>query len=65
MDPTHQERAVGGENTAASTKPELRQHSTQTHQQAAYQAPERTLKVKAGGKSNVLLLGLHWVFHQW
>lgn len=56
MDPTHQERAVGGEYTAAGTEPELRQHPTQTHHQAAYQAPERTLEVKAGGKRNVLLI---------
>lgn len=53
MDPTHQERAVGRENTAAGTKPELRQHPTQTHHQAAYQAAERTLEVKAGGNRNV------------
>lgn len=56
MDPAHQERAVGGEDAAASTKPELRQHPTQTHQQATYQAPERTLVVRAYGESNVLFI---------
>lgn len=48
MNPTHQVRAVRGENTAAGTEPELGQHPAQTHPQAAYQAPERTLEVNAG-----------------
>lgn len=56
MDPTHQERAVGGEDAAAGTEPELRQHPTQTHQQATYQAPECTLVVRADRKSNVLFI---------
>lgn len=43
MDPAHQERAVGGEDAAAGPEPELWQHPTQAHQQAANQAPERTL----------------------
>lgn len=60
MDPTHQERAVRGENTAAGPEPELGKHSTQTHQQAAYQAPECTLEVKVVGKGNVFMR-----FHQW
>lgn len=47
MDPTHHERAVGGEDTAASAEPELGQHPTQTHHQAADQAPESTLEVQA------------------
>lgn len=50
MDPTHQERAVRGENTVAGTEPELRQQPTQTYHQATYQAPEGTLEVKAGWK---------------
>lgn len=56
MDPTHQERAVGGEDAAAGTEPELRQHPTQTHQQATYQAPECTLVVRADRKSNALFI---------
>lgn len=47
MNPTHQERTVRGENTAAGSEPELGQHPAQTHPQATYQAPERTLEVKA------------------
>lgn len=50
MDPTHYERAVGGENTAAGTKPELRQHATQTHCQSTHQAPESTLEEGTGGE---------------
>lgn len=46
MDPTHQVRAAGGENTAAGTKPELKQHPTQTHQQTTNQAPEGPLQVE-------------------
>lgn len=59
MDPTHYERAAGGEDTAASPEPELRQHPTQTHHQAADQAPERPLEEKADGILNFLLL---WSF---
>lgn len=56
MDPAHQERAVRGENTAAGTEPELRQHPTEAHRQATYQAPERTLEEKGDGKSSALLM---------
>lgn len=55
MDPTHQVRAAGGENTAASTKPELGQHPTQTHPQTTNQAPEGTLQVTE--------MWFHLVFH--
>lgn len=50
MDPTHYERAVGGENTAASTEPELWQHATQTHRQSTHQAPESALEEDTGGE---------------
>lgn len=46
MNPTHQKGAVRGENAATSAKPELRQHSTEAHQQTTYQAPKSTLEVK-------------------
>lgn len=46
MNPTHQEGAARGENTAAGAKPELRQHSRETHHQTTYQAPKSTLWAK-------------------
>lgn len=53
MDPTHQERAVGRVNAAAGTEPELGNHSTKTHHQTSYQAPERPLWVKVGGTAMI------------
>lgn len=49
VDAAQQERAGGREDAAARTEPELGQHAAQTHQQAAYQAPERTLEGSGGG----------------
>lgn len=53
---THQDRAVGGVNAAAGTKPELWNHPAQAHQQTSYQAPEGPLWVKVG----ITMTSLGW-----
>lgn len=50
VDSTHNERTVGGENTASGAEPELRHHTTEADCQSAHQAPEGPLEADEGGR---------------